>query len=101
MASNNMSAKCTNIEESAKQIALLNEKYTSAYKSIFDSFRKIDDAWNGEDNDSYNERVMSFEKDFVSLTDYIERVEKHLKMSSNSYKLLESVNLKSAKKLPK
>lgn len=101
MSANGMKSDASQIEAVAKLIRENCEKYTVTYKDVFASFRLIDKAWNGDDNNSFNEKVMSFEKDFISMIAYFENVEGHLKHSAEVYKTVERVNKKSAQKLSK
>lgn len=96
MASNKMATNCSDIEKAAELIRNENDHFTSLYKGVFEAFRTIDTAWDGADNASFNESVMSFEKDFLVMTAYFEDVEKHLRLSAKAYKAIESANKKSA-----
>ena len=96
-----MTTSATDIERVAGEIKLLNEQYTDSYKLVFDSFRSIDSAWDGEDNQEFNERVMSFEKDFINMTAFFYRVENHLRLSAKAYLTTEAATSKAANKLAK
>lgn len=85
-----MQANCSEIEASANTIRELADVYRTAYEEIFVQFRRVDQVWDGEDNEIYNEKVISFEKDFIEMTYFFERVIQHLKLTADMYKTVES-----------
>lgn len=87
---NQMAVDTSALERAAAQIRDLNETYTRAYEAVFEQFQFIDAAWDGDDNKVFNERVLSFKKDFIEMTLFFERVVSHLMLSAKAYKLTES-----------
>ena len=101
MPANNMITQTKDIESAANHIKQINDDFTNAYKEIFNQFEKIDVAWNGDDNKEFNDHVMSFKKDFLEMTEFLNGVEVHLRLSAKAYLTTEKVGERRAGKLTK
>ncbi|MBQ9228164.1 MAG: hypothetical protein IJ168_04955 [Eubacterium sp.] len=96
---NSMTTSSSEMERIAGEIDRLNDEYTGAYKAVFNSFKSIDAAWDGDDHQEFYERVITFEKDFLNMTSFFTRVSTHLKLSAKAYLATESATEKAANKL--
>lgn len=96
-----MQVNTQDIENAAKTIRAAADKYQEDYIEIFNRFQQIDAVWDGEDNDVYNEKVMSFKQDFYAMVAFFERLIMHLNLSAAAYKTTESVVTVSAESLNK
>lgn len=88
---NRMAVDTAALEGAATRIKDLNGVYTQAYEALFEQFQHIDLAWDGDDNKVFNERVLSFKKDFIEMTLFFERLTNHLMLSAKAYRMAEEV----------
>lgn len=95
----NMRVSSADVLAAAKNISDKGKQIENSYKSVFSNLKLIDAAWDGEDNEEYNLRFKSFEKDFLELTSFINRVVIHLELTAKAYDTVESANTKTAQKL--
>lgn len=99
MPANRMTSKTSDMETAASNIKAQNDCFTSSYMNVFKQFDNIDAAWDGDDNAEFNMHVMSFKKDFLEMTAFMEKVERHLILSAKAYNTVEAAGSKSAEKL--
>lgn len=96
-----MTANLTEFENAANKLRELNSKYTEYYQDIFNSFRQIDSSWDGVDNDTFNEKFNSLEKDFIEMTAFVERTIIHLTLAGQSYDTVGKAGARRAERLNK
>ena len=101
MPANNMRTQTADLDSVANYVKQINDDFTGAYEEVFSQFARIDDAWDGEDNTEFNVHVMSFKKDFLEMTAFMNRLENHLRLTAKAYLTVENVGGRMAEKLSK
>lgn len=74
----------------------------TAYQKIFDNYLvKIDEAWDGDDNNEFNTRKQTFRKDFEELDAFLESFVAFLEKVKTDYEKAESDTKTAAGRLAK
>lgn len=90
MPANNMQVKTGEIDSAKSSVTTQAGNFQEAYKCVFEQFAKIDNAWDGDDNAAFNDRVSSFRNDFVEMDAFFEKLIGFLADASERYKAAEA-----------
>ena len=66
---------------------------------MFNQFTKIDAAWEGDDNQEFHDRVITFKNDFEAMDTFFEKLVAFLEKASKDYKQAETDTKAEAQKL--
>lgn len=70
----------------ARSIETLKSSYHDLWQEVFNKLQDIDNAWDGVDNDTYNEKFHSLQKDFEAMDNYLNNLYSYLVKSAEDYK---------------
>lgn len=90
MPANQMKVQTSEIDTAKSTITTQAGNFKDAYTEVFNQFQKIDQAWDGDDNAAFNERVTSFKNDFLVMDDFFETLINFLADASERYKAAEA-----------
>lgn len=86
MAANNLIVTPEELDSAANNIRTYADKYKDSWTVVFNEFVKIDNAWDGDDNTVFNEKVASFRHDFEAMNNFFDSLQTFLKGAANEYR---------------
>lgn len=101
MANANMKVQTGEVTAAKNQIASKASDLKTAYQKVFSDLEKINEAWDGDDNNEFNDRKASFQKDFQELDVFLESLDRYLKKVVDDYNKAENDTKQAAQRLAK
>lgn len=83
----------------ARSINTYKQNFHEQWEQVFNQFQNIDNAWDGVDNDVYNQKFASLRKDFEAMDTYLENLYNYLVTTANDYKQKQAQIQNAAKQL--
>lgn len=83
----------------ARNINTYRQTFHEQWEQVFNQFHNIDNAWDGVDNDVYNQKFASLRKDFEAMDTYLDNLHSYLVKSANDYKQKQTEIQNAAKQL--
>ncbi len=90
MPANQLKVNTTEINTAAGTIKTQAGNFKDAYVEVYNQFSKIDAAWDGDDNTTFNEHVSSFRHDFEEMDEFFEELVNFLNDAKAKYDAAEN-----------
>ena len=101
MAANNMQVKTESINDAISTIRNQALNFKDAYTRVITQFNNINKAWDGDDNQTFQENFDSFKKDFLDMDTFFEKLIDFLTNAINEYQRVEKEQQGKARTLKK
>ena len=86
MAQGKIIVETSRLDSTAGQVERLADQYKSEYDSLFGTVRDLQNAWSGEDNVAFTNRIEGFRDDFQRMERLMRDYAAYLRKVAESYR---------------